>query len=108
MGKWLSKFQELKPIRESMEDINLKLKYNGLLKRERAGEICLDDPSRTDAEYEKWLPGFQGILTSLNELISNIGLENCTEEERMNGFDIIPLLGTEVSLDVLPEKWKEG
>lgn len=106
MSKWLSKLQDLKPVRGRKDDLHLRLKYNQLLTRERAGERYLDDPSRTDVEYEKWLPEFQKILSSLNELINTIGLDNCTENERINGFDIIPYLGKEVSLDELPADWR--
>jgi hypothetical protein len=93
-------------LQQPTREIDLKLQYNSLLRREQAGEKYLDDPIRTDAEVNKWMPEFNKILAGLNSIIDEIGLYNCTAEERLNGFNIIPLLGEEVSLDELSEEWK--
>ncbi len=92
-------------VQQPTGETELKLKYNILLKREKAGEIWMDDPKRTDEEYQKRLPLFNQILADLNGIIDTIGPDNCTAAERMNGFDIIPLLGEEVSIEELPEEW---
>lgn len=91
----------------TVKQAQLRLEYNRLLERERKAEAWLDAPERTDEESEKWTPLFRQILTELNKFISEIGLDNCSADERMNGFEIAPLLGHEVSLETLPDEWKE-
>ncbi|WP_407308770.1 hypothetical protein [Desulfosporosinus sp. SB140] len=106
MSKWLSQLEKQTITPKAFGHLGIKLKYNELLMREKAGEIWLDDPVRTNEELIKGSALFNDILRQLNRIIDQIGRKNCTEEERMNGFNIIPLLGKEVSLDELPSQWK--
>lgn len=66
----------------------LKRQYNELLAREKRAEQWIDDSGRTELEYLKWLPTFQKILTGLNEILNKIGVNNTTENERLNGFGV--------------------
>lgn len=111
MSKWLTKFKEERPTKnyDSERDkayqlIMTRLEYNRLLEREKNAEAWLDSPERTDAEVEKWLPLFNEIVTELNRIINKIGLENCTKEERLFGFNVV--LGKEVNEEELPVEWR--
>ena len=102
MGKWLARFNKLAP---TVDHLQLKLKYNQLLKREKKGETWMDDPVRTEAELTKGMKLLNQIVGELSHIIDLLGPRNTTESERTNGFDILPLLGMEVSLDELPKEW---
>lgn len=69
-----------------MSSNDLKARYNELLIREKRGEECLDDPSRTTEEIEKWMPEFKKILAGLNNTLAQIG--KYTTEEVLNGFNL--------------------
>lgn len=94
-------------LQQPAREIELRLQYNSLLRREKAAEEWMDDSVRTDTEVNKWMHEFQKILIELNKIINEIGLKNCTTEERMNGFNVTSLLGEETSLEGLPENWME-
>lgn len=90
----------------AFRQVQIRLEYNKLLEREQKAEIWMDNPRRTDEEVTKWMPLFNEILVGLNRLIGEIGLQNSSELERVNGFDISGLLGNEISLGELPEEWR--
>lgn len=110
MGKWLTRVNEQgsnnNDFQNTDDHFELKLRYNKLLEREKDGEKWLNDPCRTEIESEKGLRLFNEVLKELNKIIDQIGLNNCTEAERMNGFELLSLLGTEVSPDEFTDQWK--
>lgn len=86
----LNKAYALSFLRErAFERVRLRLEYNKHLEREKKAEAWMDNPQRTDEELTKWMPLFNEILAGMNKIINEIGLGNCTEIERMNGFHIL-------------------
>ncbi|MHB1406713.1 MAG: hypothetical protein ACYCV0_14130, partial [Desulfitobacteriaceae bacterium] len=90
----------------SFRQAELRIKYNQLLVREKAGEKYLDAPERTSEEIAKWMPLFNEIVAGLNRIIDEIGIAGCTESERLIGFDIASSLGRKVGIAELPEEWR--
>ena len=79
-----------------MQLTELQQKYNELLAREKKAEAYIDDPHRTPAEIEKWMPEYQKILTELNDILGRIG--NCTALEVCYGFGEEGNLGQQADL----------
>lgn len=59
---------------------DLKKKYNALSERVRKAEIYLDDPIRTEAELDKWMPVFKQTIAELIKTLEQIGPHTATEE----------------------------
>jgi hypothetical protein len=67
----------------------LKIKYNKVLRRYYRAVKWIDDPSRTEAEINKYYGEFLKILKQLNLLIGEIRRNGYkpTNKEILEGFD---------------------
>lgn len=69
---------------ERMNKQALRTQYNTLLNRYKAAEAYIDNPTRTAADIQRWMPEFLRIVKDLNLILARIGPH--TASEAVHGF----------------------